>query len=237
MEADFKNLLDTLFKDTQAALRAYYALKAIHKAGSRNAKIRQRLNESSDFWNIVMYSLQSTYFIALGRIFDSKSPNNVHKFLKFCEDHIAVFSREALKERCKNRFADKRELEVYVQNAYIPTERDFHKIGRLLRNRRKKYQRHYETIRNKIYAHSELTSKVDIDQAFKNIKVGELEDILLFLQRLNSAIRMLFINGHKPALTRQRLPWKRGIINDTNKLLKILSKIQLSKSKGRVRRS
>ena len=57
--------------DVNIAITAFYTWRSINIAASDSKDILQGLNKNSLSWNIITHSLQNTFFIAMGRIFDT----------------------------------------------------------------------------------------------------------------------------------------------------------------------
>ena len=62
--------------------------------------ILRTLNKDALFWKVQLYSLETSVFIMLGRIFDSATEaHSIHKLIAATLDNIEFFSKDALSAR------------------------------------------------------------------------------------------------------------------------------------------
>jgi len=121
-----------LFRDeVTTACWAFFVWKTINNTASGDAKVHKALNENAVSWNIITHSLQNTFFVTLGRIFDvDGNAFSIHSFLRACIEHIDQFSIVALRERklrdAKGKIPEW--LEDYLSDAYVPREIDFQRL-------------------------------------------------------------------------------------------------------------
>ena len=91
--------INRLDRELHVAGSAYFAWKEINNRAASDNLVLRGLNEHADFWNIALHSLQSTFFLGIGRLFDSdKVSFSVDWLLKLCADNVAEFSRPAAGE-------------------------------------------------------------------------------------------------------------------------------------------
>lgn len=178
-----------------------YAYLTIHAVGGQTSSVRRQLNEHAIFWNTALKALQTALLIALGRVFDNKSRHNVAVLVRAMESNRAVFSRRAMRIRKQALFSnDPGGLTTYMSDVVAPHSGDFRRIAKQVRQRRVAYDRVYKTLRNKIFAHLELTERAQIDQLFSQTNIRELEKMTTFLTRLHDAYWEAFHNGRRLAV-------------------------------------
>jgi hypothetical protein len=113
----------------------------------------------------------------------------------------AVFSRKALRIRKQPTFSnDPAQLAAYMSDVVTPHKGDFRRIAKQVRRWRAAYERVYKTLRDKIFAHLELTHRERIDQLFGQTNIRELERMTTFLTRLHDAYWETFHNGRRLAV-------------------------------------
>ena len=59
--------------DIDKALEVFYTFTGLNTVATQNEAVLAALNQRALLWNILVYSLQTTMFIVLGRIFDHKA--------------------------------------------------------------------------------------------------------------------------------------------------------------------
>lgn len=201
LEEEFEHELEVFRTEVQSGTQYYYAFLAIHAELHDDREARKKANETPLFWNTLLHSLYTSFYISLGRIFDAKSTHSVYKLLRLAQNNMEIFSKEALAERKRRDIPTQEEwLRVYVERAYAPTHKDFRRLRRYVKKYRKTYEKNYEDIRNKVIAHKELSRVEDIQALTSKTRVDELERLFVFLNKLYEALLGMYHNGHKPVL-------------------------------------
>ena len=97
---DLETALDVYGKEVTNACRSFYVWKHINKIASDKAEVRHALNENALSWRVITHSLQTTFLITLGRLFDNDDRSlTAEKLLNMCKANIGQFGGEALKVR------------------------------------------------------------------------------------------------------------------------------------------
>jgi hypothetical protein len=121
-----------------------------------------------------------------------------------------MFSKAAIAERKRKGSADADEwLNEYLRDVCVPTPDDFRRLRRYVDARRKIYKSNYKELRNKVYAHKDRKDQKYVQELFAKTSKRELQQILVFLNRLREALWHLFHNGLKPTLRPARYSVKR----------------------------
>ncbi len=205
-ESQFEAELDNLRSESETAIQALFAWLAINHVSSRRSLAGLALNRTPLLWITILHSLQCTYVITLGRIFDTTSDHNIFALLKSAARHPEMFTRAALtKRRMRDSKGGKPPvwLPDYVQSAYEPTPADFRRLRHLVEKRRKRYAGAYRDIRHKFFAHKEYIGAEEIKLLFSGATIGGLQDLLLFANSLYQCLWELIWNGRKPILRQQ----------------------------------
>jgi len=194
--------IEELYKEFQEELNiacpSFYAWKNIHNVAAGDKKVYHALNRNALSWNIILHSLQSTFFISIGRLFDlNRKAFSVHSFLRAHIENIGQFSKDALRERkIKGSETSKPPwLDEYIGKSYQPNKEDFLKLKGEVSKRQKLYESRYKPIRDKIFAHREFKKMKRVDELFGEVKIGEMQDLLCFLYQIERIIFQLLYNG------------------------------------------
>ena len=201
-ESAFSAELEVFRREAESAVQFFYAWLSIHQVAQRSEEVEDLLNRAPLLWNTVLGALQSSVFIALGRVFDQeRDTHNVDRLLRIAQQNPEMFSLEALAER-KRKLAPSAEewLGEYLKNAYVPVSQDFRRLRKHVAARRRIYEANYQPVRHKIFAHKQLSEQVDPSTLFARVSVPEIQQVLVFLRRLHEALWNLLFNGQKPVL-------------------------------------
>ena len=192
-------LLNLFRIEVITASQAFYTWKAINNIASSSREVHDALNKNALSWNIIAHSLQSTFFITLGRLFDIHGKSfSIHAFLRACIDNIDQFSKDYLRNR---KMEDQKGneptwLKQYIEDAYVPVKRDFELLIVETSKQQKTYEKVYRPIRNQIIAHKDKETIDNVDKLFVETKIEQIEDILNFLYQIEMVIFDLLMNGH-----------------------------------------
>lgn len=198
-EDRFARELEQLRRDSDAAAQFLYAWLALHMYASGKRKTRLAINRNALFWNTNLGALQTALFITLGRIFD-KDPRShcINRLLREASLNPQIFSRASLAARKRRQSPGAAWIKSYVKEAYVPTTNDFRRLFRFADSKRKVYQKAYEDIRHKIFAHNSAPSNEKKDALFSKTQLGEFQRLVLSLRAFHEGLWQLFFNGIKP---------------------------------------
>lgn len=155
---------------------------------------------------LVPYSLQTTFFIAFGRIFDPRTDSfSIHKLVEATFQNPSFFSRAALRERKRQAShitgADPGWLVDYVSQAWEPTTADLQSLHAALTPHYDTFKNIYRPIRHRYFAHRGMDSRQAIEALFSQTLIGDVAQILGFLHTLLWAIQEMAWNARCPDLT------------------------------------
>ena len=198
-DAQFEHELEIFRTEVAAGTQFFYAYLAVHAVAANRRSVHELLNRAPLFWNTCLAALQMGAFIAQGRVFDQDSAHNLDKDLRIAQDNPQMFSRMALGRRKQGTDLQSPEwLDEYLRNSYEPTPMDFRRIRAHIRKRRKTYESNYRDLRNKVFAHKEVSGQAETAALFGKTNIRELQRLLAFLNSLHEALWQLFFNGRKP---------------------------------------
>jgi DNA-binding ferritin-like protein len=211
--------------EVDTAAQAFFLWKAINNHASADRGIYRGLNEQALSWNILTHSLQITFFVVLGRLFDTDADAfSVHAFLRSCIEDIEQFNKDALRERkLAGSSGDKPEwLDEYVKSAYVPEEKDFRMMRGELSRRQKQYEAVYRPIRNKVVAHKDAATMDNVEALFGKTDVTEIGELLCFLHQIQETVFQLLHNGRLTKLGDHPFREEEYVAHDIHALLERL---------------
>ena len=99
-ESDYWQKYQDLHNELLTAIEAFRVHIEIHAYAAEEERIAQCLNQVASFWNLQLYSLQATFFIVMGRLFDiDPDADSVHVLLNMTVANPGTFSHDALAAR------------------------------------------------------------------------------------------------------------------------------------------
>ena len=140
-----------------------FAFLAVHDVAYRRTAVHELLNRAPLFWNTCLAALQTSDFIALGRVSDSDSLHNVNQLLRLAQDNrTQLFSKAALARRKQAASSNAHErLGEYLRYVAEPSAGDdFRRIRKLMARWRRTYEAHYRDVRHRLLAHKEAQSSL-----------------------------------------------------------------------------
>lgn len=181
--AAFQIELETFRIDHEQATQFFYAFEAVHATAARSKPVYNLLDGSALFWNTILGGLQTSTFIALGRVFDTNVPHGVYRALRIAEDHPEIF--------------------VKSHHGWTPAPKDFRRLRTHFQRRKSLYEQKYDPVRDH-FAHRLMTDSEAINVVVAAVNLRELERVLAFLASFYSALWHAFANGLKPVLSPRR---------------------------------
>ncbi len=212
---------------------AFYAWKKIHNLAQHDISICSAIDRNALFWTLILHSLQCTFFITLGRIFDTDDDSlTVKTLLEYCKNNIHDFSKANLRARkiemCGNNEPDW--LEKYMQDVYEPCENDFQVVQDYVDKQREIFNK-CKIIRNKIYGHADRETKGRENELFKKINLDEIQSMLENLHAVRMFLHHLIYNGYKFDLKDLVKSYDEKICEDIENLMATLKSFSSQQSK------
>jgi len=205
-EEDYWRMFDLIRGDVETAIKSNFTYLTIHRLAAENAEIFDKYNRFAEFWMLNAYSLQTTFFVTFGRIFDTRHDvYSVHKVVEEAIANPSFFSKSALRARKRktSRIADVDPgwLVEYLANAWEPTRADLEPLRVALAPNFAKFKAIYQPIRHRVFAHKSIQDDKAILALFEKTLISDVQEILRFLHTLFSAIWEMAWNGKRPDLT------------------------------------
>jgi hypothetical protein len=197
----FKRELEIFRGEVSEAAQSYGSL-AVGTLAKHDPRVVKRLNIAPLFWNTVLFSLQKSAILALGRVFQTDTAHNAATLMREAEQ-IDIFSKNALRRRKHQQSANAAEwIDEFLERAYVPSHDDIRRLRKEVGKWRGVYDTKYKPLRDKSLAHREFTNDADeLHALIAKTKLGELKRMCLYLISLHDALRELYENGREPIVT------------------------------------
>lgn len=219
-QVEYEQQLNAMLRDIAGATNAFYAYLEIYRF-NKNIENKQRLDQNGEFWDIVRYSMQTTFIINLGRIFDRRrDAHSLLKFLDVTKEHLGFFSRSALanrKQRLIRETTPSHILQEYLRTTWQPTRGEIGKIQNICKKLAKEYET-VEDIRDEIFAHRGRHAQPNL-LLTKNDVASKIEELLYGLNEIINAIFKLFHDGHRYDIGKGSRTYIDEIVRDTRAVL------------------
>jgi hypothetical protein len=152
-DAEYWRMFHSVRGDVEAAIKSNYAYLTINSLAATDRKICDKYQRSAHFWTLNTYALQTTFFIAFGRIFDKRGDSfSIQKLVEATAANPAFFSKAALRQRKRESSniaaADPQWLVDYVKQAWEPTSADLVPLQTALVPHYDKFKAIYQPIRH-----------------------------------------------------------------------------------------
>jgi hypothetical protein len=223
-EAEYWHTYETIRSDVEGAIESFYTWLAIKNLLAQDEAIWRKFQEHAAYWNIVLYSLQNTFFIILGRLFDNAADtHSLNRLLAITVEHPELFDKSTLHARKIKAWGGVDHPEWnYFDTFREPMKSELGALKTALYPHRLRFQSVYSQIRSKVFAHKVLVDQQQIDGLFEKTKLQELEDILFFLYDLMEVLGNLFLNGRLPVLGNNPATYRERIVAATGEVVRKL---------------
>ena len=196
-EAEFEKNCSDLWGDIEEAIAVFYTSEEINNLALNQEAILDAIQANALFWKVQVYSLQTTLFIVLGRIFDiSGDAYSIHKLLRDTGQHFdLLFSHEALRTRKEKLKLRPKDLENYFVGLWVPDRRVVGILNKALAPHKDRFAADYLPLRSRYFAHNLLNDATTIQNLFAKTNRKELEETLLFAKEVVALIEEMYNNG------------------------------------------
>jgi hypothetical protein len=195
---DLETAQEAFGKEVTNACWSFFVWKHINNIASNDDVVLKALNENALSWKVITHSLQCTFLITLGRLFDNDGRSlTADTFLKLCMANIDQFGGEHLKARklASMNGSDPDWLNDYVRDAYQPTEEDLRSLRAQVLEQKNAYDEVYAPIRNKVMAHKDWDTIEQVNELFEKTNISQIQQMLGFLHQIEKIIWDLLYNG------------------------------------------
>jgi|SRR5580698_55536 hypothetical protein len=192
-EEEYWRMFDLIRGDVETATRSNFTYLTVHRLAAESATIYHKYNRFADFWMLNAYSLQTTFFVTFGRIFDTRHDVcSLHKVIENTIANPSLFAKSALRDRKRKASRidgdDPCWLVEYVNNAWEPKRADLEGLRDSLAPHYAKFKVIYQPIRHKVFAHKSIQDDQAIGALFEKTLIADVHEVLRFLHTLFWAI-------------------------------------------------
>jgi AbiU2 len=199
-DLQFRDELEVFRKEEQVAQQYFFAWLQIRTELAADEGLLDRINDTPLFWITTHHALLLAAFVALGRVFDQRSRHNVDALLKLASKNKAIFAQDALRDRKIREGVTPVFAAEYVLDKYEATDADFRGLRAEVAKRRRLYEERFRDVRDKIFAHKELSDRDEMNALLAKATIDELKSLFGFLHGLHEALWELLYNGRRPIL-------------------------------------
>jgi len=195
---DVEKAIKVFHVEVRTTSTAFFAWKSFNDVVASDKTVYRVVNANALSWNILTHSLQSTFFISLGRLFDTRNDTfSAHRLLNICTENIDQFSCDSLKQRKikSNGGIYPDWLDDFTKSTYQPSIADFRKLKKVVSSQQKIYAEIYKPIRHKVIAHREINSLDKVGELYGKTNIGQIKDLLIFLHQIDQVLFDLLHNG------------------------------------------
>jgi AbiU2 len=205
-EDRFWRVFEGMRADVGVAIKSNRTYLMIYNVKSADQDFQVKIRRYPDLWTTLLYSLQTTFFISFGRLFDKGGDSlSVARLMDIVVKNPQLFSKAALllRKRFDNRVEgeDPEWLTQYIAAAWEPNSADLKPLLSELTPHCERFKKIHAPIRNEIYAHRSKKNEEDVYIQFSKTTIGDVETILRFVHTLLAMLQELILNGRKPDLT------------------------------------
>lgn len=200
-EERFEAALSALEHDGRAASVFVYTELTLHHFFGGDLEVMDRVNPHAGFWNGILAGLQTSGFIALGRLYDRDSNDHtLHALLEFVGEHRGLFQPVQLEQRRIRAGMAADDARTFASQAASLKASVVAELGKEFERHRALYDTNVRPIRHSVFAHAGRISRQERDALFTRVFTRELERMVVFPLRLHRALFQLYMNGDEPLL-------------------------------------
>ena len=200
-EGEFQARLKAFEGDARSCATLAYTEFALHFFAGSDFAIQDRLNRHPAFWNTVLAGLQSSAFVALGRVFDTRrDTHSGTALLDFAEKYLGIFSRQAYEARQVRIGLSHVDATASAARAFELRPGGLADLRQQFEAKQFVFEAKAAPIRHEVYAHAGKLTIEDREAMFTGLPLRDLEDLVVFPLRLERALFQLYHNGREPVL-------------------------------------
>lgn len=200
-EGEFETRLKAFEGHARSCATLAYTEFALHFFAGSDFAVRDRLNRHPAFWNALLAGLQSSAFVALGRIFDKRSDTySGIALLDFSEKYRGIFSRRTFEARQVRIGLGLDVAKVSAAKAFELRPGGLADLRQQFEAKQRVFEDKVAPIRHEVYAHAGKLTFEDREAMFTGLPLRALEDLVVFPLRVERAMFQLYHNGAEPIL-------------------------------------
>jgi hypothetical protein len=201
-ESEYWQQLDLFATEVDNATAIYHTYEEINCVSLTDQDVRAALDKHALFWNVQMYSLQTSLMMVLCRIFDTDGDtHSVHKVINATIGSLNIFSKDSLEKRKMAQGVKGKDLENFMVGTWAPSRAsDLRHLKKALVTHTTRYTNAYRPIRDKFIAHRVINNPDHVRDLFAKTDRTEIGETVDFLSELMMALQYLYLNGREPVL-------------------------------------
>jgi len=172
-ERDYQQEYQEIRSELLAIMETFQTNIEVHAFAREDDRILEYLSREHDFWNLQLYSLQTTFFITLARFFDNgPGTHSIYTFLNMTSANPEFFSRDTLARRKMVNLQEKPFwLDAYLDRSWYPTAADLKELRKPVALYRKQFDGIYGPIRNWRVGHHIPTQGQRVRELFAQLLI------------------------------------------------------------------
>ncbi len=220
-DQEFRHLYEVIDGEVEMAISCFYTERALNQSALDDEAVYSFLNRHAGFWNVHRYCMQSTFFITLGRVFDTSGDvRSLHTLLGAIIKHPELFSKDRLRARKIALVHSTPDwLDDRVKEAWEPNATDLRLFKQSIKPLTTTFHNLYAPIRHQVFGHSILTEQQLVQQLFGKLQLADIDALLYALRDVLSNLDDLFLNGNKPAMGTRSYGYRERINVEVQRLL------------------
>jgi hypothetical protein len=215
-ETDFERELKIFAAEEETAQQYFFSYLLMRDLPAQDTNVLRAMNSKALFWITNRDAMLLSAIVALGRIFDQNSKHNIDRLMTVAGESISEFSMKALAARLMAGGLPKEDADAYVADRHELTYDDLRALRTKIAYWRRVYEDRYRDIRDKFYAHRELSTVEEANDLMATTNIKEMKHLFSFLSGLEGALAAAFNNGNQPLLNeREFILWPEDTTNVT----------------------
>lgn len=196
---DYEQEYQEIRRELIAVMESFQTNIQVHAFARENEGVRDYLTLEHDFWNLQLFSLQTTFFITLARFFDNlPGTHSIYTFLNMTSANPEFFSRDSLTRRKTVNLQERPVwLDEYLDRCWFPTATDLRLLWRAVAAHKKQFDAIYGPIRNGRFGHRIPGQEQRVYQLFAQALIPDIDVMLHVLYDLLEAVWELYHNGKR----------------------------------------
>lgn len=182
----------------------WFAAATMNEVAKHDDETLAALNLTPSFWITVRVAMEYQAILSAAKIFGPRrtNPHNIDFLFEVVRGtRLDAFSKEALEARKRQGSPNADEwIADYVRRVHVLTAADVKRLHQLSSRHRKTYENQFADVRNLHVAHNVLINADARSAMFQKTRIRDFEQLVVFLNQLQDALREAYNNGRRPVL-------------------------------------
>jgi hypothetical protein len=199
----FEDALKIFEMQAGEATQFWYAASAMSEVANVSPATLNALNFTPTFWITARAAMEYQAIASVGKVFGprKRNPYNIDSLFQVLSETLSVFSRESLIARRRRMSANAAEwLPQFMEHVHVPSSDDIRALQRVSRPHRRVYETQWKQVRDEHVAHSATVDSRSRWEMFQKTRIGDLEELIGFLNQLHAALWQMYYDGRRPIL-------------------------------------